>query len=477
MPQNNEKENGTPNEPMMAFGYQPQVDAETPIVPPKRKRTVSLSTFLLSAVALVLATVMTTWVVLGSYYNRRLLDGQLTVSGETAGIDDSLALFAAIFDTFALEDVSVDYQKVLDAALKEYVRQTGDRYAYYYTEEEFEVLQKSNVGESQGIGINIIPSTAMIAGEEYTVIKVVNVTKDSPADKAGLLIGDLIVFAGIGEKRELVHALGYDLAVRQMQGTKGTVAEFTVYRPDGDEYNVLEFSIVRDEFIAWSVDSHRCTIEGYGDVGIVKIMQFDLTTPTQFCEAVDDLLASGCKKLVFDVRYNPGGDRKSIEAVLSYFLNEGDVIMRTRDQSDKEEISRVGVASYTGDYAGCSVSREDIGKYRDIPAVVICNGDTASAAELFTAAFRDYELATVVGTTTYGKGCMQQIMSLAIVGLPGALKLTTDMYYPPLGDNYDGIGIVPDVVIEQSEEALQINIYDITDAEDAQLVEALKYFQ
>ncbi len=470
-------ENEFENEPMTAFGYQPSPIPEEPSKPSKREKKVSLPVFICSAIALVLAAVMTTWVFVGAYYNKKMAEEQLKISDFGTSIDDSLSLFAALFEAYAIEDVTVDNQKVLDAALKEYIRQTGDTYAFYYTAEEFEALQKENVGETQGIGINIIQSKAMIGGMETDVVKVINVMKDSPAEAAGVQAGDLIVFVGVGEGRQSVHELGYDIAIKQLQGVKGTVASFTVYRPNGETYDVKEFSIERSEFTNWSVDSHRCTVDGYGDVGIVKIMQFDLTTPTQFCEAVDGLLAAGCKRIVFDVRYNPGGDLKSIEAVLSYFLREDDVIIRTRDKEGNEEISKVKAVTYTGEYEGCSVSKSDIGKYRDINAVVLCNNSTASAAELFTAAFRDYELATIVGTTTYGKGSMQSIFSLAMFGNSGALKLTTKMYYPPIGDSYEGVGITPNVVIEQGEEASKINIYEIADAEDDQLVEALKHFK
>ena len=470
-------ENEFEKEPIAMFGDDPNGDAVPPATEKKEKK-ISLTAFITSAIALVLASVMLTYTVCTSFYRRKLADEQLTVSNVGSSVDDSLALFAAIFDAYSIGDVDVDYQQVLDAALKEYIRQTGDSHAFYYTADEFLELQKSSVGESQGIGINIIQSKMTFDGTEYSVIKVVNVMKNSPAAAAGVQTGDLIVYVGVGQDRQAVHTLGYELSVKQLQGVKGTVASFTVYRPNGENYDVKEFSIERSEFTSWSVDSHVCTVEGYGDVGIVKIMQFDLTTPTQFCEAVDGLLEKGCKKIVFDVRHNPGGDLKSIEAVLSYFLNKDDVIIRTRDKSGNEEISRVKEVSYSGDYAGCSVSRTDIGKYRDkFETVILCNGNTASAAELFTAAFRDYELATIVGTTTYGKGSMQSIMSLAMFGMNGALKLTTKMYYPPLGDSYEGIGIVPDVVIEQSEEASKINIYDIADGQDAQLVEALKHFQ
>ena len=458
-----------------------QPDAPKASKPQKPRKTVSLSTFICSAVALCLAAVMITYAVC-SGFSLRKDDSNLPSGGlsnlDSSDIDDALALFAAIFESYSISDVSVDKQAIFDAALKEYVAQTGDVYARYYTAEEFEALKKESAGETQGIGINIIQSVATVEGAEIDVIKVVNIMKNSPALNAGVRAGDLIVFVGIGENRQSVDALGYDVAVKQMQGEAGTVATFTVYRPNGsDGYEVKEFSITREAFTSDSVMYHKCAVSGYENVGIIKIVEFDLTTPEQFCDAVDSLKEAGCTRFVFDVRHNPGGDLKSIEAVLSYFLNKGDTIIRTKDKSGKEEISKVKTVKYMGEYAGCSVSQSDIGKYRDLNAVVLCNENTASAAELFTATFRDYNLATIVGTKTYGKGSMQSILSLESFGCPGALKLTTKMYYPPIGDSYEGVGIKPDVTVELSEEAAKINVYDIADSQDNQLVEALKHFR
>ena len=108
-----------------------------------------------------------------------------------------------------------------------------------------------------------------------------------------------------------------------------------------------------------------------------------------------------------------------------------------------------------------------------MPMAVIVNGSTASAAELFTSALMDYEKATVVGTLTYGKGCMQSIFPLQS---GGALSLTTALYYPPFSDNYDEIGITPDVVVELEGEAAEKNIYKLTDEEDSQLKAAVASF-
>ena len=199
-----------------------------------------------------------------------------------------------------------------------------------------------------------------------------------------------------------------------------------------------------------------------------------MTTPGQFEAAVDELLAGGCEKFVFDVRYNPGGDLNSIKAVLAFFLNEGDTVIRVSDKKGNQTVQKIAPVQYAGDYATCNIEKEDIGKYRDLDIAVLANGSTASAAELFTSALMDYKLSTTVGTVTYGKGTMQTTFSLAAYGYSGALKLTTKYYYPPLSDSYEGKGITPDVVVELDEALKNVNIYKITDEEDNQLRRAIE---
>ena len=229
-------------------------------------------------------------------------------------------------------------------------------------------------------------------------------------------------------------------------------------------------------FTSESVTYRVCATEP--KVGIVKIIQFDLTTPGQFCTAMDSLIASGVEYFVFDVRYNGGGDLASITAVLSYMLEQNDVLIKTRDRSGSEVITKVDEVKYafTSPYAACNVSKSEIGKYRDKvkgKSAVLTNGSTASAAELFTCALMDYEISEIVGTTTYGKGSMQSIFSLAYYGYDGAVKMTTKMYFPPISDGYDGIGIKPDLEIELDEALKNKNIYKITDEEDNQLQAAI----
>ena len=144
------------------------------------------------------------------------------------------------------------------------------------------------------------------------------------------------------------------------------------------------------------------------------------------------------------------------------------------DNLKNKSVYVVDTHTFSGDYAGCSVSKEDIGKYRELDCVVLANEYTASAAELFTSNFRDYDLATIVGVTTYGKGSMQKIFSLADFGFSGGVKLTTNMYFPPCGESYEGIGIAPDVEIELSEAAASVNIYKLADEDDNQLQRAIQ---
>ena len=452
-------------------------DEQPPKNKEKKKKKISLSAFLLSSVAIVLVSVMITWTFCMGLYRSQLSDiAQNGISGDAPSSE--LDLIASILETYSYYDL--EEEEMLEAAIKAYVAATGDRYAAYMNKEEFASYNASMTGSTVGIGINVIESVVQINGVEIKVYKVINVTKGSPAEAAGVLTGDLIAYIGTGtDKTSSVDHMGYEEAFAKMIGEEGTKAEFTVLRKKAgteDQYEEKFFSAVRKKIVSSSVYSHVCGTDN--TVGIVKITGFDYNTPKQFSEAVDALRAKGIEKIVFDLRYNGGGALISIVAVLSYFLDEGDTIISTKSKNEEAEIIKAGVVSgYKGEMAGCNVSKKDIGKYKDLKVAVLCNGSTASAAELFAANFRDYELGEIVGTTTFGKGAMQSTLDLSYFGYEGGIKLTTNMYFPPCGESYDGIGITPDVVVELDESLLTKNIYDITDAEDNQLQAAIKTFE
>jgi len=442
------------------------IKAECGDAPRKAPRTVSLSSLVVSIICVALAAIMITYTVCLNLFKRQQADN--IVQGGTPAVSEghaALDVFKTFFETFSFQDIDDD--ALTAAALKAYVEATGDRYAEYYTAEEWKALTDESEGKAQGIGINIINSTCIVNGEEFKAFKIINIMKGSPSE-GKLKLGDYIAFVGNGEESKSVNELDYTLALSELKGEAGTVAHFGIYREnESGRYDKIDFSIERAAVTTTSVYYHVSTLDP--KVGVIKILQFDMTTPTQFCEAVDELRASGCDKFVFDLRYNPGGALDSIQAVLSYFLDEGNEIIHTSDKNGNYVTTTVTATPY--------VTAEEFGKYKGMNAVILCNGSTASAAELFTATFRDYGLATTVGTKTYGKGSMQSLYSLASYGVEGGLRLTTKKYYPPCGESYDGIGITPDVVVELDEALKNVSVYDIPDHKDNQLIEALKYLK
>ena len=448
---------------------------------PKRVR---LSTLVCSCIVLCLAAVMLTYTICNNAYKVKLAN--ITVDNATTGVpaDDSkyseLAILDEIFKNYTFEEL--DDEQIKIQLLKAYVYATGDKYAEYYTIDEYrEMVNSSMLGNSVGIGVKVVEGNIVVSGTAYKVMKVVDVVKDSPAHKAGVLAGDCVVAIGTPEDNVTLNVLGYDAALNKLRGEKGTTALFAVYRPQDKNYELKYFNIIRDEYVDYSVTYKMVDpdVDPTGKTGIIKINSFNHTTPDQFDEAIEALKAVGCERFIFDVRDNPGGELTSIVAVLSRFLDEGKLLITTKDNADNSSSISVGVVEDDlNNEVDCPVTSQDIGKYKGLNCVVLCNEYTASAAELFVANFRDHNLAQVVGVTTYGKGTVQRYMSLQYYGISGILKMTIFKYFPPCGEGYDGIGIEPHIVVELSDEARQYNSYEIMGKSvDNQLVEAVKYFK
>ena len=466
-------------------------------IPPikKEKRRISIKAFVISLIAVIVATVMLTYSICSSLYQsmyakayvdankNSYVNGNVTTTPTTKV--DALDLIAEIIKNNSYGEV--DSEALMNAAIEAYIQQTGDVYAAYYTQAELDAQAKEDTGNTVGVGISIINSTVVYQDAEVKVLKVTNMVKDSPAQRAGVKIGDCVYSAIIDGKEETVNALDYDLALTKLLGDEGTTASFAVLREENGELKKIEFNIVREKITSSSVYYRVPNVSTNADkkIGVVQITKFDYTTPKQFCDAIDSLKALGCNKFVIDVRNNPGGYQSSIGAVLSYFLNEGDVYIRTKDKNGKIESDTIQVVSnYNGDYAGCNVAKEDRGKYKGLDVTVLCNQYTASAGELFVATFKDYKIGTVIGDKTFGKGKLQTTYDLQAYGflnygvldIDGAVKLTTHEYYSAKNDeSYDGIGIKPDIEIPLGEAALQCNIYDYEklDPIDDQLLKAI----
>jgi carboxyl-terminal processing protease len=433
-----------------------------------------------STVALLVAAVMLTYTICTATYKSRL--NALYLGSVTQGeVDayDKLDLIRALFERYSY--LGVDDEAALDAVIRAYVSLTGDRYAVYYNAEEYAEHLQSSAGNMVGIGITVTASEIEIDGVAYRVLDVIGVTADGCADIAGVKLGDKIAWVGAEGAETLVGDMAdYNSALASLKGESGTFAEFSVFRETDSGYEKIHFSIERRIIDVPTAKGRVSTTDK--TVGIVRISRFNSNTPAQFDRAMDELIEAGCKSFVFDVRGNPGGSLDSVIAIASRFLNSGERILSTVDADGTTSVITVQpVTNLTGDAADCNVTEADIGKYRSAITrmAVLCDGNSASAAELFTAVIRDYALGTIVGVKTYGKGSMQSIIPLAMYGYMGGLRLTSKMYFPPSGEGYDGVGIFPteNYNIELSEEALRYSVDSIPEDIDDQLLAALESFK
>ena len=333
-----------------------------------------------------------------------------------------------LIDQYYLFDV--DAEEAANAAAAGYA-DALDVYSIYRTPEEYAAFQDHNNGDMCGIGITV----SQYSDDSLTVLFL---SDDSPAE--GILEpGDEIV-AVEGQK---VADVGYQQAVTLVRGTAGTDVRLTIRR--GDE--LMDCSVTRADIVDTGIHG-----EIYGNIGYIKVSAFNNATPEAFINAVRDQMDDGVEGLVFDLRNNGGGLLTSVTNMLDFLLPEGDLVSKT----DKEGKT---VVMYTSG-ASCV----------DLPMAVIVNGSTASAAELFTCDLQEYGAAVVVGTQTYGKGVMQTTYELSD---GSSLTLTTDYYNPSSGKNYNGKGVIPDIVMELTEEDQQN--YRLLDPDrDPQLKAALE---
>lgn len=350
-----------------------------------------------------------------------------------------------------------------------YTAVLGDRYASYYLDSDYESFMNSDNGMYVGIGVTVTQSE-----EKY--FDVLSVAKDSPAQEAGILPGDLV----IAVEGQSVVELGYYESINRIRGEEGTTVTITVRRGDTD----TDFTVRRAKLIEYSVEYEMRR----GNIGYIRITSFDGATFGQFKAAYDALEAAGAESFLFDVRNNPGGDLDAVLAVLEYLLPDGPIVSLRYKSGEKNTYSSVYdfVAPGHSRYQRYNElmpqgSAHSVG---DKPIAVLCNENTASAGELFTSAIRDYAHdrkvnARIIGTTTYGKGVGQNGYGvgqngLGSYGTPGIdlLMLTTFYYDPPCGENYNGVGITPDEECPLPEEVRNINLYRLTEEQDTQLLRA-----
>lgn len=308
-----------------------------------------------------------------------------------------------------------------------------DPYSVYMDDEEFTDYMESSSGEYPGIGIYLAPN----ADNE---IEIVSPIEDTPADKAGLLAKDLI----IGVNGETVNADVMDEAIATIKGEPGTPVTLTIYRPSKKEK--FDVDITR-EWIDIKVVKSKMLDD---QIGYLRLSMFDEQSATEFEKHLKELQASGAKGVIVDLRQNPGGYLSQCVEIADMLLGKELIVYTESRNGDDEE--------YYSDEQKV-----------DVQLVVLVDNGSASASEILTGALKDHKAATIVGTTTFGKGVVQIVKPY---NENTGFKLTTSQYFTPNGVNIHGIGIEPDVIIELDEAYYEIE--NPTDADDNQLQKAIE---
>jgi carboxyl-terminal processing protease len=326
-----------------------------------------------------------------------------------------LNLFGDVFEKIRNDYVEKpDESKLIEAAINGMLSSL-DPHSSYMDAKAYGDMQVQTKGEFGGLGIEV-------TGEDGA-IKVVTPIDDTPAAKAGILSGDVIVSID----GDSVQGLTLDQAVDKMRGAINSAVNLKVVRKGAKD--PLDFRIVRDVIKVKSVNSH---VES-GDIGYIRITQFTEQTADGLRAAMDkfktDVPADKFKGYILDLRNNPGGLLDQSIEVVNAFVDKGEIVStRGRNPDDAQRFS----ARPGGDLSG--------GK----PVVVLINGGSASASEIVSGALQDHKRATLIGTRSFGKGSVQTIMPL---GENGALRLTTARYYTPSGRSIQAKGIQPDIEI------------------------------
>lgn len=335
-------------------------------------------------------------------------------------------------DTFYVS--GYDAQDLRENMYLGYVLGLGDRYSTYMDQDTFQTFMEHTEGVYAGIG-------ATVQDGEDGWTEIVNVYDNSPAKEAGILPGDRIV-----EVNGLdTQYAGREAVASMMKGPDGTTVNVGVYRKaTNDTYHT---EITR-RIISIPTVSHKML---ENNIGYVAVSGFEGVTYGQFKEALEDLKSMNMEKLIIDLRNNPGGNLNTVSDMTNELVPKG-VIVYTEDKNGKKEYV---------------YSDKD---YLDIPLVLLVNGNSASASEVMAGAIKDYEVGTLVGERTFGKGVVQKIFPLKD---GSAVKLTTSRYYSPKGVCIHGEGIEPDFSVEMDSKLAE-RISDLTLEEDVQLQKAIE---
>ena len=361
----------------------------------------------------------------------KTISSLLTQSSEEDSLTKSLKSIEELMKKYYLNDI--DEQKAIDGAIAGYVNSLGDEYTEYIPAKEMQEYTEQIMGNYVGIGIYMVKNT------EKNTIDVLAPIKESPAEEAGILPGDSIT------KVDEVEYTGDDMtaAANAIKGQEGTKVKLEILR--GEEK--LNFEITRKKITTNPVVAEKLE----NNIGYLEISSFDEGTATDFKTKYENLKSQGITSLIIDLRNNGGGLVDEALSIADYIVPKGKELLITVDKNNKEEIEKAKIDPII-----------------DMNIVVLVNENTASASEILAGCLKDLEEATIVGTKTYGKGVIQQVISLKT---GAGIKVTVEEYYTPNMTKINKVGIEPNEIINLPE---SVNSLTVTREQDTQLQKAIE---
>ena len=351
---------------------------------------------------------------------------------ESEEIVETLEQYRRIIDKYYLGDV--DEEKLKEGAISGYIEGLGDEYTEYISKEDMADYMADTMGNFVGVGIYMVQDT------ETNRIMVLSPIKGGPAQKAGVQPGDYIISVdGVEYSGEQMTE-----ASNNIKGEEGTTVKIEILR--GDE--TLNFELTRENIKVNPVEGE--VLED--DIGYITFSSFDEGTADEFKSKFEELKGQGITSLIIDLRNNGGGIVDEALNIANYILDKDSVILYEVNKSNEEEVEK------TTD-----------NPIINMPIVVLTNGNTASSSEILAGALKDHGKATIVGTKTYGKGVIQQIITLSD---GSGLKITSEKYLTPNRTEINKVGIEPDEEVELPDSVT--NVLNVERSEDTQLQKAIE---
>ena len=377
----------------------------------------------------VFITFMITSISLYTYFTKNPIS--LSAKTNNKDISKKLNQYREIIDKYYLGDV--DETKLEEGAIKGYIEGLDDPYTEYISKEDMDSYLDDTMGNFVGIGIYMIKNT------KYDKIQVLSTIKGSPAEEAGIQSGDLILSVdGIEYKADDMTAVS-----NKIKGEEGTKVTIELLR--GSEN--IKYELTRSKVKVNQVEGKVLS----NDIGYIKFTSFDETTAEDFKKQYQELAKKNIKSLIIDLRNNGGGIVDKALEIADYIADKDSVLLYEVDKNNKETVRKAKTDPII-----------------NMPIVILTNENTASASEILAGALKDLGKAKTVGTTTYGKGVIQQILKL---NDGSGLKITIEEYQTPNKNKINKVGIEPDEKVELPDSVE--SIFTIKESEDTQLQKAI----